>query len=106
DRLRDHDPDRQVAVVRAAGRVEGAVARPEPDLALDDGTQLALELLALDADLADRPRPVRALLLRGDAQVGHGRFNSRPWPGRVRSGRRTPPIGSGTPSKSSRSTRT
>ena len=41
DRARDDDPDRHLPVVGASGRVERARAGAEPDLAGDDGGELA-----------------------------------------------------------------
>ena len=44
----DHDADRHLAVVRAVGRVEGAAARVEPDLAADRRAQLGREGRGVD----------------------------------------------------------
>src|SRR5207253_10473057 len=112
DGLRDDDPDRDLPVVGAAGRVERAVARGETHLAADVAAQLALELLPVEALARTRRRAEAGVGLGGD-HVGHAaylsasaRFSSRPRPGRPRSGRSTPPSGSGTPSNSNASTRT
>src|SRR5581483_7865101 len=113
DRPRDHDPDRHLPVVRAARRVEGAIPRPEPHLALELAAEVALEPVAVEPLERPRRRPEGRARLRWDADLGHAayrsasaRLSSSPWPGRERSGRSAPPSGSSTPSKRSRSTRT
>src|SRR5207248_512041 len=83
DRARDDDADRHLAVVRAAGRIERPRARAEPHLALDDRCELAGQAAGVE--------------------LGYRRDS--PFPGCERLGRRTPPSGSGAPSKSSVSTR-
>src|SRR5205807_5235452 len=94
-RARDDDADRQLPVVRAAGRIERAVARPETDLPLDGAAEVVLE--ATDVDVLGRSRR------RGEAAVGIGRnahqaayraasarLSSSPLPGRERSGSSAP----------------
>ena len=62
---RDDDADRQLSIVGAAGRIERAVAGPEPHLSLDCAAEVVLE--AADVDLLERRRR------RGEAAVGIGR---------------------------------
>ena len=108
---RDHDADRHLAVVRAVGRVEGPAAGVEPDLAADRPAQLGRDAPGVDEEgslhLLAVPlgRVVVAvamaivLVLSSDSRSSDGvaggvlRLNSRPRPGRDRSGRNAPPTG-------------
>src|SRR5207302_354519 len=65
-RLRDHDPDRELPVVRAAGRVERAVAGTEADLALDRPLELALELRLVELEPCPRRGSVADVRLGRD----------------------------------------
>src|SRR5207244_1666026 len=89
DRPGEDDADRNVAVVRAGGRVQHAVAGAEPDFALDLRAQRLCELGHRTANA-----------------TASASLNSTPRPGRERSARTAPWAGSTKPSNRRRSTST
>ncbi len=108
DVLGDDDADRHLAVVRAVGGVERAAAGVEPDLAADRLAQLGRERRGVDeegpGDLLAVPLVVVvavamvigvvlsfvASVLQTANRAASCRLNSRPRPGRDRSGRSAP----------------